>query len=239
MDTEYDRNTKYFHALVKMNRNKNMITEFKNSQGELLTDQDEIGDLLVQQYTEKFKKVNHELDMELISMVPCVISYEDNLELIKFPTAEEIKEAVFYLHVESAPGLDGFNGFFYQKCWKIVGHDLTRAIHYCFKNSRVPMHFNSNFLVLIPKERNATELNRIRPLCLANFAFKVITKLKASRLGIIAGKVVSKQQYGKATEGTHLLKEIAQQLRELRRVEKITVEKDVEGTEVIKERESS
>ncbi|KAF9619973.1 hypothetical protein IFM89_010589 [Coptis chinensis] len=195
MDIEYDRNTKYFHALVNINRNKAMITEFKNSQGELFIDQDEIDDLLVQQYTKKFKKVNHELEMELISMVHCVISHEDKLELTKFPTAEEIKAAIFYLHVESVPGPNGFNGFFYQKCWKIVGHNLTRAIHYFFKNSRVPMHFNSNFLVLIPKERNATELNRIISLCLANFPFKVITKLMTSRLGIIAKKVVFKQQY--------------------------------------------
>ncbi|OMO88292.1 reverse transcriptase [Corchorus capsularis] len=40
-------------------------------------------------------------------------------------TAKEVKEAVFQMSCSKAPGPDGFSPGFYQRCWLIVGADVT------------------------------------------------------------------------------------------------------------------
>ncbi|XP_026430518.1 uncharacterized protein LOC113327554 [Papaver somniferum] len=42
----------------------------------------------------------------------------------QLPSFEEIHEAVFDLGADSAPGPDGFAGFFYRHCWEIIRDDL-------------------------------------------------------------------------------------------------------------------
>lgn len=42
-------------------------------------------------------------------------------------TFEEIKEAVFSMHPEKAPGPDGFNPMFFQTYWSIVANDVVQV----------------------------------------------------------------------------------------------------------------
>lgn len=50
--------------------------------------------------------------------------------------------------------------------------------------------------MLIPKSPNADRIEDYRPIALANFEFKIITKVLAGRLAQIAPKIVSPQQKG-------------------------------------------
>ncbi|KAF9624115.1 hypothetical protein IFM89_008053 [Coptis chinensis] len=45
-DNDLDKSTKFFHALSDMNRNKSYISELRNTEGVILTDQKEIGDFM-------------------------------------------------------------------------------------------------------------------------------------------------------------------------------------------------
>jgi len=36
----------------------------------------------------------------------------------------EVKMVVVSMYSASASGLDGFTGYFFQKCWDILGHDV-------------------------------------------------------------------------------------------------------------------
>lgn len=53
---------------------------------------------------------------------------------------------------------------------------------------------NSNVVALIPKFSGADKLDNYRPIALANFKFKIISKVLADRLAAIAPKVVSGNQ---------------------------------------------
>ena len=41
---------------------------------------------------------------------------------------EEVKMALFSMNPDKSLGPDGFQAFFSQKCWEIIGLDLWKAI---------------------------------------------------------------------------------------------------------------
>jgi hypothetical protein len=57
-------------------------------------------------------------------------------------------------------------------------------------------NYNSNTLILIPKTDNADSIDKFRPIALANFKFKIISKVLADWLAQIMSAIVSKEQSG-------------------------------------------
>jgi len=53
---------------------------------------------------------------------------------------------------------------------------------------------NANMLSLIPKIHGATSIKAFRPIVMANFRFKIISKILADRLASIAARIVSPNQ---------------------------------------------
>jgi len=60
----------------------------------------------------------------------------------------------------------------------------------------LPNNFNSNVIVLIPKIPGAKSMGDYRPIALANFQFKIITKILADRLACITSRIISTEQRG-------------------------------------------
>ncbi|XP_057803117.1 uncharacterized protein LOC131018409 [Salvia miltiorrhiza] len=96
----------------------------------------------------------------------------------------------------SAPSPDGFNGAFFQHSWEIVGEDVVAAVRRFFTHGYLPQGLNSNLLCLLPKKNDAVLVSDFRPIVLGNFFFKVITKILASRLNMVAAVIVSANQFG-------------------------------------------
>lgn len=156
-----------------------------NKDGFILDDPSDIESHVLDFYYSLFASDNSCLDNGLIAkVVPLSVSTEDNIMLTNLPSAEEIRNAVFSMNANEAPGPDDFSGLFFQKYWEIVGPDVCNA------------NFNSNLVVLVPKTPEADSIAQFRPIALANYKFKIITKVLADRLAIIAPKIVSKQQRG-------------------------------------------
>lgn len=64
----------------------------------------------------------------------------------------------------------------------------------CFQIARIPDAINKTFLVLIPKTNKAFNFNHFQPISLCNFAYKVVAKIIAHRLGGVLEKLVSPNQ---------------------------------------------
>ncbi|KAF1878970.1 hypothetical protein Lal_00047642 [Lupinus albus] len=78
-------------------------------------------DHVLSYYMDMFATPNNSSPNSLIQfVVPNLMSYEDNDLLTKLPTNEEIKDAVFAMNGDGAPGPDGFWGCFYQNLSDIV-----------------------------------------------------------------------------------------------------------------------
>ncbi|XP_070050533.1 uncharacterized protein [Nicotiana tomentosiformis] len=72
----------------------------------------------------QFTKKGDPIDFALLDNVPSMVTVEQNMELCRYLTLEEIKGAVFELSGDSASGPDGFTRNFYHDCWEIIGFDI-------------------------------------------------------------------------------------------------------------------
>lgn len=116
--------------------------------------------------------------------------------LTRIPSCEEIKSAVFKMNNEGAPGPNGFGGCFYQAFWDIISQDVCKSVSQFFAQNWLLPNLNSNLVVPIPKVQNADKIEDYRPITLANFQFKIITRVLADKLSHIAPKIISPWQRG-------------------------------------------
>ncbi|KAK3207109.1 hypothetical protein Dsin_021155 [Dipteronia sinensis] len=63
--------------------------------------------------------------MDILSHIPHLVTDNDNENLCRIPSSTEIKETIFSMDPNSAPGPDGFPGSFYQHFWDLVAVDMV------------------------------------------------------------------------------------------------------------------
>jgi len=102
-------------------------------------------------------------------VVPISVSDKENSNLIVMPLFDEIKNAVFDLNADSAPGPDGFGAHFYHFFWDIVAADVVSSVQEFFYIGVPIPNFNANILILIRKIPGASSMGDFRPISLANF----------------------------------------------------------------------
>ncbi|XP_019451747.1 PREDICTED: uncharacterized protein LOC109353840 [Lupinus angustifolius] len=194
--TNGDRNTSFFHIVAKVRQNTKALTMLKEGDN-ILTNHDDIATHVLDYFTVLYASSNNVVSNGLISsIIPSLVTEEDNFLLTKHPSNEEIKSAVFSMKGDGALGPDGFGGCFFQAFWEIIGQDVCQSVAYFFSNNWLPPNINFNFVVLIPKHLEADRIEDFRLIALANFQFKIITKVLADRLALIALKIISPQQRG-------------------------------------------
>lgn len=193
--TQGDRNTRFFHRTAQMKKVSKQMSSLRHGDS-ILLEPAEIENRVISYFTELFASSNSCTDNGLIEkVVPQLVSADDNIMLTCEPSAEEIKVAVFSLNKDSAPGPDGYGGGFFQAFWDNVGMDVVKSVKQFFARKIMP-NLNSNLVVLIPKFKGADMIENFRPIALANFQFKIITKVLADRLSIIVPKIITEEQRG-------------------------------------------
>lgn len=111
-----------------------------------------------------------------------MVTEERNLELVKQPTKDEVKNAIFGLNADSAGGPDGFTGKFFHSCWDIIGNDVLNMVRQYFNGDELPRFITHTNLVLLPKKKEVTTFLDRRPISLNNFINKVFSRVIHERL---------------------------------------------------------
>ncbi|KAK6149326.1 hypothetical protein DH2020_016851 [Rehmannia glutinosa] len=137
------------------------------------------------------------MDFSLVDQVITPrVGAQANATLTAIPSDLEVKEAVFDMDSDSSPGPDGFNGIFYRHFWDVISAEVTADVRFFFSNSSLPLGLNASFMELIPKTKDANVIENFRPIVMSNFIFKIITKILATRLGLIVSDYLSPMQFG-------------------------------------------
>ncbi|KAM1078104.1 hypothetical protein ACFX19_025815 [Malus domestica] len=192
--SEGDNNTSFFHSMVKIRKLHRSLAVMRDG-NRVLDNQMDISQHVVTYFQDLFSADSSVTDTGLVArIIPKVVTATENESLLAIPTPDEIFETLKSMDHSSSPGPDGFGGSFYFRCWPIVGNDVVQAVQSFFSQGNILPHFNSNLMILIPKVYGANSVNHLRPIALANFSFKIITKILADRLSPIAAHIVSPQQ---------------------------------------------
>ncbi|XP_031123873.1 uncharacterized protein LOC116026662 [Ipomoea triloba] len=134
--------------------------------------------------------------MDVYNCLQGLVSNEDNENLTKVPTIQEVRQCVFSMKPESAAGPDCFGGGFYQSCWEVIKDDLLNLVRDFFQGKALTRAVTHTAIVLIPKVSNPATFAQFRPISLSNYCNKIITKIMVTMLSNVLIRVVSPYQAG-------------------------------------------
>ncbi|WZZ92349.1 hypothetical protein YC2023_120928 [Brassica napus] len=189
-----DRNTGFFHASTRGRRACNKISVLENRDGKAVYREDEIVQEITGYYSQIFEAKLSDSSLVVQEGISPTVTAEMNQTLIAPPTREEIKEALFSIHADKAPGPDGFSAGFYQSYWDILGGDVTKDIQNFFETGSLEARQNETHVRLIPKILGARRVAEYRPIALCNTHYKIIAKLLTRRLQPLLPGLISDYQ---------------------------------------------
>ncbi|CAN1322596.1 Transposon TX1 uncharacterized 149 kDa protein [Linum perenne] len=189
-----DRNTRFFHLSTIQRRGRNQITKLKDERGEWIEENREIRNHIASFYHSLFESPKEVCDYSLVNQLPRVVDEDMNRRLSRDVEEWEIKRAVFQLGPNKAPGPDGFAGSFFQRHWDMIKDDFVREVKGFFETGEYPNDWNLTHIALIPKVHHPETVSQFRPISVANFRAKVISKIMSSRLKPILPGLVSELQ---------------------------------------------
>lgn len=189
----------------------NTIRRIIAADGSILTDLQDIKkevsshfENFLQGIPSEFEPMSHENLQELIDYRYPPL---EAATLVAPVQASEIKEALFFMPTNKAPGPDGFPMEFYKVAWSIIGKDFIIAIQSFFLYGFLPKSINSTLLYLVPKTTTAERMSDFRPIAYCNVVYKVISRIIARRIKATLPEAIELNQCA-FIEGRFLLENV-------------------------------
>lgn len=153
--------------------------------------EDVISDHVINYY-ENLYQVGESLENDLIEeVIPSLVTDLQNATLVADLYENEIYMTIHDMSQSSALGPNDFGGIFFKSCWDILSLNLWAFVRHFFVTGTLLENFNSIHVILILKAKDADKVELFRPISLANFPSKLITKILADRLSPIAPDIIS------------------------------------------------
>ena len=89
-----------------------------------------------------------------------------------------------------APGIDGYNAFFFKRAWNQIRNDVYAAVGDFFESATLYPALNCTLVTLIPKTPTATRVQEMRPIACCTTIYKIISKILTNRLGKVINSIV-------------------------------------------------
>ena len=109
-----DLNTKFYHALTKQRRIRNKIVGLHDEAGNWITDENGVEKVAVDYFDGLFNSTNPTEFDSFLEEIGSSISPQMNQRLLRVAMEEEVRQALFMMHPEKAPGPDGMTALFFS-----------------------------------------------------------------------------------------------------------------------------
>ena len=183
-------------------RRRNSIDFIKDDEGHWICGRDNIGKCFEQFYKSLFSSSHPSIPNDLDDLISPCLSDDDREMLVTIPSPKEIREVLFSMGSNKAPGPDGMSTLFNKFYWNIIGGEVVEAVSSFFIKGFMLRELNHSFIVLKSKNSNTTTVQQYRPISLGNVLYKIISKLLANRLKRVLDKIVSPWQTAFVPERT-------------------------------------
>jgi hypothetical protein len=190
-----DCNTKYFQLVANGKNRRTRIFQLEQEEGIIEGDEN-----LKRFITNHYKRLFGASERNSFTMIeserddiPQVTELENEILVSSF-MEEEVKQAIFQMEHNKAPGPDGFPAEFYQVFWDLIKDDLLSLFHEFHKGHLPLFSLNFGIITLLPKQKEAKQIQQFRPICLLNVSFKSFTKVMENRVALVAQKVIKPSQ---------------------------------------------
>lgn len=157
---EGEGNSHYFHQVIKERVVRNNISKLMDDQGQWVEDQGQVEELIMKfskqllgYCAQSLQGVDHSIMRRGNSL-----SREQCLRLIRPITTIDIDQGLHNIHSSNAPGIDGYNSFFYKKIWHIIKKDVYEACLLFFKHGKFVKSLNCTLISLVPKVANPSNV---------------------------------------------------------------------------------
>ncbi|GJT03129.1 RNA-directed DNA polymerase, eukaryota [Tanacetum coccineum] len=193
---EGDENTSFFHGMLNKKRRQQNIRGIMID-GIWIDNPIRAKDEFFQHFSSRFDKLNARrahIEMRYLK----TITFDQQVDLERDVSNEEIKRAVWDCGTDKSPGPDGFSFGFYRRFWYLIENDVYDAVKYFFTYGVIPKGCNSSFIALIPKSPGANTVKDFRPISLIGSVYKIIAKILANRLVGVLGDIVNEVDFEKA-----------------------------------------
>lgn len=121
-----DKNTKYFLCSANYRRLKKLIPSLVNNEGVEVFSEGAKGNIAADYFKALSRTSSPQLHNDFLHGMECRVLQEMNQRLIMSISDAEIRQAVFSIKRESAPGSDGMTGVFFQSYWSIIGSHIPQ-----------------------------------------------------------------------------------------------------------------
>lgn len=190
-----DRGSKYFHSLIKNKNRTHSINRVIDESGQSTTSLEQVSSAFVAYFSSLFGEDVDRIHCngDIVTNGIC-ITHEQGDALVAPVSDSEIKQAIFDMGDNKAPGPDGFSVAFFKSSWDIVGRTVCTAVREFFTHGKLLKEWNHTAIALIPKCANAKLVTDYRPISCCNVPYKIITKIIASRLAVVLPDIIDHAQ---------------------------------------------
>ncbi|GAA0171436.1 hypothetical protein LIER_25464 [Lithospermum erythrorhizon] len=181
--------------MVKKNEACNHISYIIKGDGSKTSSCNELANETVEFYKDLFGTAipSSPIDTEMLK-VGEVLNTDERGTLVAPITTEEVKETIFDIGDDKAPGPDGYSSAFFKKNWKIVGEDFMNGVKEFFSYGKMVKQLNHTIIALIPKTDHDPKVGDFQPIGCTNVAYKTITKNLIKRMEPLVPKIINLAQ---------------------------------------------
>ncbi|GJW45512.1 RNA-directed DNA polymerase, eukaryota, reverse transcriptase zinc-binding domain protein [Tanacetum coccineum] len=191
---EGDRNSTYFHKVVKGRRNRNRVMSINNVVGDVVQGS-KIADKFVKHFEKKLGQAIHVQHLDSLGNIfTKTLTNEEADAMVNDVSDQEIKAAMFSINDCKAPGPDGYTACFFKKAWSVIGNDVCLAVKEFFKLGKLLKEVNSTLIALIPKVHHPKLVTEFRPVACCNVLYKCISKILTTRIKESLNKLANLNQ---------------------------------------------